>query len=65
MYRLYCITVDGEYYTLERNIFGENGEFDSVAKAWKRNEDMGSRHFFYPIRLVVESEKPYRIPKGG
>lgn len=29
------------------------GEFKSIDEAWERNDNMGSRWFFYPFRLVA------------
>ena len=45
MFKLICMTFDGDYVT--------EGEFDSVQDAWERSEDMGSRWYFYPFHFVV------------
>mgnify|MGYP001560570993 CR=1 FL=1 len=44
-YKLAVIAPDGEYKT--------EGEFSTIEEAWDRNNDMGSRWFFYPFRVVV------------
>lgn len=54
-YSLVCIAEDGESKT-EHNIFSEDNCFDSIGEAWERNEDMGSRWIFYPIRCVVNQD---------
>ena len=51
MYKLICMTFDGEYKT-ETN----RGElFPSVDAAWEYANDMGSRWFFYPFCFVVSA----------
>lgn len=42
---LHVIALDGESI--------REGVFPSVEAAWERNEDMGSRWFFYPMRIVT------------
>ena len=64
MYELICISADGEESVTEHNIFSDDGTFSTVEDAWERNENMGSRWFFYPIRIVVEKESD-RIASGG
>ena len=46
MYKLICVSFDGDYVT-------EGSEFKTVDDAVDRNEDMGSRWFFYPFRFVT------------
>lgn len=55
MYTIACIAPDGTERAIERNIFSENKTFDTVREAWERNDDMGSRWCFYPIRVVINA----------
>lgn len=52
MYKLICMSFDGEYVT-EHNIFSDNRAFETIADAWERSSDMGSRWFFYPFHFVT------------
>lgn len=47
-YKLLCIAPDGETKT--------EGEYETIEEAWQRNENMGSRWFFYPFRAVITSK---------
>lgn len=49
MYQLICLSIDGDYVT--------EGQFATVEDAWKRNDDMGSRWVFYPLRVVIKTVK--------
>lgn len=42
---LHCLAPDGESV--------REGEFDSIAAAWERGQDMGSRWYFYPVQIVT------------
>lgn len=46
MFQLICMSFDGEYVT-------EGDDFPTIAAAWQRADDMGSRWFFYPFCFVV------------
>lgn len=48
MHTLVVMAFDGETKT--------EGEFDSVEAAWARDDDMGSRWYFYPFHLVVDED---------
>ena len=50
---LACIAEDGAHQ-IERNIFSEDGCWDSIEQAWQRNDGMGSRWIFYPYRVIVD-----------
>lgn len=47
-YSLICMSFEGDYIV-------ERPEFDTIEKAWKHSEDIGSRWFFYPFHFVVTS----------
>lgn len=55
MYKLICISTDGETVT-EHNVFRNDGLFETIKEAWERNNNMGSRWAFYPVRVVVDEE---------
>lgn len=55
MYKLICISTDGDTVT-EDNVFRKDGFFETVEEAWERNDDMGSRWVFYPIRVIANEE---------
>ena len=46
-YQLICLSPDGDSVT--------EGTFPTVDDAWSRNDNMGSRWFFYPIRVVIKT----------
>ena len=46
MFRLICMSFDGDYVT-------EGRDFKTVQVAWERAADMGSRWFFYPFSFVT------------
>lgn len=48
-YQLICISPDGDCV--------REGTFNTKDEAWKRNNDMGSRWFFYPIRVLIATTK--------
>ena len=48
MYKLICMSFDGDYVT-------ERDNFDTVQDAWDHSNDMGSRWFFYPFHFVVKN----------
>lgn len=52
MYKLICMAFDGDYIT-EGNVFSDDRAFETIADAWERSSDMGSRWFFYPFHFVV------------
>jgi len=45
-YKLLCMTFDGNFVT-------EMQVFNTVQEAWKHDNDMGSRWYFYPFHFVV------------
>ena len=51
-YFLVCMAFDGDY-VIEKDRFNPQG-YDSIEAAWDRNEEMGSRWFFFPFRVVVD-----------
>ncbi len=46
MYKLLCFAPDGSYVT--------EGEFDEIAEANRRDNDLGSRWIFYPIHVIAK-----------
>ncbi|MFA6309576.1 MAG: hypothetical protein WC677_07585 [Clostridia bacterium] len=49
MYKLICMSFDGEYKTEDNRGKG----FKTVDEAWEWSDDMGSKWFFYPFQFVV------------
>ncbi len=50
MYKLICMSFDGEYVT-ECDRFNE--AFATVNNAWEHSSNMGSKWFFYPFHFIV------------
>ncbi len=48
MYNLICYSEDMDWVRIEG--------FETIDEAWEHNDNMGSSWFFYPRRLVVDSD---------
>lgn len=46
MYRLICMSFDGEYQT-------ERPTFKTIEDAWEYSNDLGSKWYFYPFHFVT------------
>ena len=49
MYKVICMSFDGEYQT-------ESPEFETVNEAWDYSGDLGSKWYFYPFHFVVKNQ---------
>lgn len=56
MYKLICMSFDGEYIT--------EGEYQTEAAALERSDNMGSRWYFYPFHFLT-SKSGKTIKNGG
>ena len=58
-YQLICISSDGDTKQ-------EGRDFTSIDAAWQRNEDMGSRWFFFPMRVIAgpTGKRIVSVPTG-
>lgn len=48
-FNLICMSFDGEYVTENKR----DEKFETIADAWERSSDMGSRWFFYPFHFIT------------
>jgi len=49
MYKLICMTFNGEYIT-------ERPEFESIEDAWDYSNNLGSKWFFFPFHFVIKDK---------
>lgn len=58
-YQLICISPDGDTKQ-------EGRDFTSIDYAWERNEDMGSRWVFFPMRVIAgpTGKRIVSVPTG-